>query len=322
MEFPHDFPFDPRYGYDEAKLRKVQGPPGPPDFADFWRATYAQTMNVSPQAQVRPADKKIPGADVFTVEFNGLAGARIGGWITVPRDAVSRGELSRGVVVGHGYGGREGPDDRVPGPPAVAIFPCARGFHRSAAPGIPGTAAFHVIHGIDSRETYIHRMCVADLWSAASALTELYPQVRDCLDYSGGSFGGGIGAMAVPWDARIRRAFLDIPSFGNHPLRVTQPCAGSGEAIRLLHQRRPEIMNVLQYFDSATAAKHIHIPTMVACALFDPAVPPPGQFSVYNALPEEKELFIRPAAHFEYPEGAKVNDEVFAAVSAWFSKRE
>jgi len=224
-------------------------------------------------------------------------------------------------VVGHGYGGRERPDDRVPGPAAVAIFPCARGFHRSKAAGIPGNATEHVVHGIASRETYIHRMCVADLWSAASALLAMYPHVADCLDYQGGSFGGGTGAMAVAWDHRIRRAFLDVPSFGHHPLRVTLPCVGSGEAVRLLYQQRPQIMDVLKYFDSATAARHIRIPTLAACALFDPAVPPPGQFAVYNALAGEKALFVRPAAHFDYPEGASVDAAVFARMTEWFAGR-
>ena len=45
----------------------------------------------------------------------------------------------------------------------------------------------------------------------------------------------------------------------------------------------------------------IPIPTHVDCALFDPAVPPPGQFCVYNAIRSPKKLFVRQAAHFEFP---------------------
>jgi cephalosporin-C deacetylase len=57
---------------------------------------------------------------------------------------------------------------------------------------------------------------------------------------------------------------------------------------------------VLQYFDSATAAGHIQIPTLVAAAVFDPAVPPPGQFAVHNCLAGPKDLFARQAAHFDW----------------------
>jgi cephalosporin-C deacetylase len=128
-----------------------------------------------------------------------------------------------------------------------------------------------------------------------------------------------MGALALPWDDRFRKAVLDVPSFGNHPLRVTLPCVGSGEAVRLLYAKRPQIMSVLRYFDSAVAARHIRVPTLVGCALFDPAVPPPGQFAVFNCLGSAKSLFVRPAAHFDFPEGAKVDEDFFSTSDAWFS---
>ncbi len=125
--------------------------------------------------------------------------------------------------------------------------------------------------------------------------------------------------MALPWDHRFQRAVLDVPSFGNHPLRVSLPGVGSGEAVRLMYRQQPEILSVLGYFDSAIAARHIRIPTLVGCAVFDPAVPPPGQFCVYNCLSAEKALFIRPASHFEYPLGNQVNEEFFQRSNLWFS---
>ena len=69
-----------------------------------------------------------------------------------------------------------------------------------------------------------------------------------------------------------------MPTFGHHPLRVECPCQGSGNAVREYLQARPEVMDVLQYYDAATAAGYIESPTLVSPALFDPKVPPPGQF--------------------------------------------
>jgi cephalosporin-C deacetylase len=254
---------------------------------------------------------------VFEVEYDSLDHVRIGGWILVPRKQ----KFSRGIVFGHGYGGREAPETGwFVGPPAAGIFPCARGFNRSAHPDIPAHSHEHVLHGIESRQTYSHRGCVADVWLAASALVELFPECASCLDYIGGSFGGGIGAMKLPWDDRFRRAFLDVPSFGNHPLRVTLPCTGSGEAVRQRYLSDPAgVMNVLRYFDAATHARHIRIPTMVGCALFDPSVPPPGQFAVYNALNEPKRLFVREAAHFEWPGAADEDRRLQALLHEWFT---
>lgn len=279
-------------------LLQVPSPQAPSDFEDFWRGTYAEARDIPLRIEIRRSDVAAPGLDCYEVEFDALGGARVGAWITVPVD----GKFSRGVVVGHGYGGRSEPSPQLSGPPAAAIFPCARGFHRSQDPRFPDQAPSHVLHGIDSRETYIHRGCAAELWAAASVLVERFPGVAGCLDYLGGSFGGGIGAFALPWDARFRRAFLDVPSFGNHPVRVTIPCTGSGESVRLHVGKQPEAMGTLAYFDSSTAAQFIRIPTFVAAALSDPAVPPAGQFAVYNALSGPKKLFVRSTGHPNVPE--------------------
>ncbi|MBN8219232.1 MAG: acetylxylan esterase, partial [Spirochaetes bacterium] len=143
--------------------------------------------------------------------------------------------------------------------------------------------------------------CAASLWSAATALLETWPRLADRLYYEGGSFGGGMGALMLPWDARYRRAVLVVPTFGNHPVRLECPCVGSGESVRRWHRGHPEVTEVLPYYDAATAAKRIRIPVLCAPALFDPAVPPPGQFSVANALAGPKRLFVFSAGHHDHP---------------------
>ncbi len=303
---------DPTYGYDLETLRMVSAPVGPADFADFWRATYQENAAIPLDLKRRAITSPSREVSLYEIEFTSLGGVRIGAWQTEPTD----GHYRRGVVAGHGYGGRSGPDLHQPGSPAVAIYPCARGFDLSAQPTIPNEAMRHVLHGIGARETYVHRGCVADLWSAASALLDLYPAAAENLHYSGASFGGGIGALMLPWDRRFRRAFLDVPSFGNHPLRVTLPCYGSGEAVRHHHARRPQVLrDVLPYFDAATAARHIRIPVFVAAAKADGAVPPPGQYAVYNALAGEKELYVRATGHPNAPED---NVELWERLNTWF----
>jgi cephalosporin-C deacetylase len=307
----HPFPFDPTYGYDEAKLLTVPSPPGPTDFAEFWQRTFWETMAVPLKLERREIKSPHPDFELEEIEFDSLGGVRIGGWLSRPRS----GSIEHGMVIGHGYGGRDVPAFERG---AAVLAPCARGFNRSAQRGIPGDAAHHVLHGIKDRETYCHRGSVADLWSAASALLEVFPEVAPRLHYSGCSFGGGIGAMALPWDRRFRKAFLEVPSFGNHPLRLQMPGIGSGEAVRCYHRRHPEVTEVLAYFDSATAARYITIPVLVAAALFDPAVPPPGQFAVYNGLGGPKELFIRQYGHFESPNEAKETRDLLSRLDAWW----
>lgn len=320
MSFAHDFPFDPTGGYTPEQLLNLQVElTEPDDFTCFWLETHELAMVRPLRWSMHPSTSHPGNADteVFDIEFDSLLGEgnRVGGWLTKPRNRPAK----RAVVLTHGYGGREDPDLAPPLPAnadAAVIQPVLSGQPtRSFYPqlGIPGpdsalhqaaapTCPHHVLYGIESRETYIHRFCAIDIWRAASVLHEAVPETRDTeLDYIGGSFGGGMGAMALPWDKRFTRAHLGVPSFGNHPLRLQIPCTGSGEFVRLYAQKHPQIISeVLPYFDAALHARQIKIPVHVECAFFDPAVTPVGQFSVYHSLGGEKKLFAASSGHFEH----------------------
>ncbi len=292
----HPFPFDPTHGYTEQSLRDVTCPDEPGDFEMFWRETYhaAKQVATQPKRTLVRASRRM---NLYDVEFDAwsLDGPiRLGGWMTTP----ANGKITAGLVAGHGYGGRTGPDLSPLISDAAVIYPCLRGFNRSARSDIPGVANQHVVHGIQSRETYVHRGCVVDVWAAAWALMELEPSTRDFLCYSAESFGGGIGSLALPWEPSFKRAFLDYPSFGHYPIRLTLACVGSGEVIR--QAGGSAHLPVLRYFDAASAAKYNAVPTMVAAALFDPAVPTPGQFAIFNCLQGPKKLFVRQTAHFDW----------------------
>ena len=71
--------------------------------------------------------------------------------------------------------------------------------------GVSANPNDHVLHEIQDRHRYILGGCVEDLWLAVSTLPEIFPVVAGQVAYSGVSFGGGIGALVVPWDARVGR---------------------------------------------------------------------------------------------------------------------
>jgi len=316
INFSHGYDFDPRYGYQLDTLLNISEPEEPEDFVTFWQDLFdrSQAVVTAPSlTEIRSSSEK---HRVFDVEYNSLNHLRIKGWLILPKDD----PIERGVVIGHGYGGRDGPDMHLPISKAAMIFPCARGLSRSAYPGIPNTSEKHVLYGIQNRHAYILGGCVADFWCAASALIELFPTTANRLNYLGISFGGGIGALALPWDDRFQRAHLAVPSFGHYPLRLTFRCVGSGEAVRKYHQKRGNALDTLCYFDAATAAKHIRIPMHIAAALFDPAVPPPGQFAIYNAIRSPKQLFLLQAGHFDYPDKALEEKNLLRELQEFFKE--
>jgi cephalosporin-C deacetylase len=312
----HDFGFDPTYGYDLDRLLAVGAPAEPAGFAGFWRERYAAALAVDPDPVLGPMEDKRDGCQVFGVTFSSVGRVRLGGWVVLPDEKPAR----HGFVVGHGYGGRDAARMPLPLPHAAAIQPCVRGLpERGRTPGIPDSTAEHVLHGIGSPETYVLGGCVADLWCAASALRRLVPELDGRLGYLGESLGGGLGALALPWDDRFAAAQLTVPTFGNQPLRLTLECVGSGESVRRYAAGHPEVTEVLAYFDAAVAARRITVPTLVGAALFDPSVPPPGQFAVHNALAGPIELVVLTAGHVDHPGLDAETAGLAAATSRFFA---
>lgn len=294
--FP-DAPIDGSYGRDETALRGTPPLSGPDDFADVWRARYAiaRAMDAEPVLRELAA---VGGRRVFEVAFTASGGVRLRGWFAATvGDAPAR----LGVVHGHGYGGRDAPDfSRVPDDAAV-IFPVARGLgtlNVGVGVGVSADPDDHVLAGIEDRDGYVVGRCAVDLWHAASALIALAGEVP--LYLIGESFGGGIGALALPWDDRFVGATLIVPTFGDHDLRLGLASNGSGEAVRRYVAQHPEAREVLRYADASSAALHTFVPVRVECALWDTYVAAPSQFAVANGY-ADLELDVFPAGHAEYP---------------------
>lgn len=86
------------------------------------------------------------------------------------------------------------------------------------------------------------------------------------------------------------------------PLWLSLPTVGSGNSVQKFLETHEEVRSHLGFYDAAIAATRINVPMLMAVACFDPAVAPPCQFSVANALPPspDHETFILDAGHFEY----------------------
>ena len=297
---PHAFPFDPRYGHDEAALRSIQAPDtSPPDFREFWQDLYTEAQQVPLHLCVEEMTSSWPGLCLEKCTYTVWPGYRVSAWLLRP-DHNKLPEL--GVVVGHGYGGREGPDPDRAGPDRAVLFPVAPGFHISPDSRVPhNDCQKHVIHGIQSPRSYILAACAAAFWRAVDVLEELFAGPLPHLHYIGWSFGGGLGALMLPWEPRYQSAELGQVTFADHPFRVRHDCVGSGAAVRELWLRHPEIEETLRYYDAANSLRHLHIPTAFACSQFDPAVPPPGQWAAANAHPGPKIISPFPLGHFDLP---------------------
>ncbi len=295
----HQFPFDPSYGYTLDGLLGILAPPTPADFAGFWLARQEKTRHLDPFPELYQSPLLDPTLRVFELVYRSTDGLRIRGWLLAPW----QGPVQRALILGHGYGGIDRPQISPRLPETVYVVPCFRGLGLSQQPPISNNPAWHVLHDIDKRDRYIIGGCVDDLWMAVSSVLQLYPEVSGHVAYLGISFGGGIGTLAMPWETRVARWHLNVPSFGQQPLRLSLPSIGSAASVQKFQQdhRDLDLHDILRYFDAATAATFMTRPVHVAAARFDPAVAPPGQFAIYNALAGIKRLFVLTAGHFDYP---------------------
>jgi cephalosporin-C deacetylase len=175
-----------------------------------------------------------------------------------------------------------------------------------------------VLHDIHLCDRYILGGCVEDLWIGVSALLQLHAQLHGRIGYMGISFGGGIGALALPWEPRIARGHLNVPTFGHQPLRLRLATTGSGSSVQAFARMHVQLLETLAYYDAAVAARYIRQPMHLALARFDPAVAPPRQFAVYNALPGPKELFVLNAGHFEHATSAAEDRELLSELRGFF----
>lgn len=312
--FDHDYPFDPSYGYGLDELLAVTAPPAPADFDGFWQARWQRIQSLQPRPVLTHSGSQ-QGFERFDFSYSSSDRVGIKGWALLPLAT----PITRVVIIGHGYGGRDAPDGRYQIPGAALLFPCFRGLGRSRGSPFSAQPHFHVLHDLDQRDRYVIGGCVDDLWLAVTAAQQLFPAAADNIGYIGSSFGGGIGALAAPWDTRIKRLHLHVPTFGHQPLRLQLPTTGSGAAVQVFARYHRNVADTLAYFDAATAASRARQPLHLAAALFEPMVAPPGQFAVYNCWAGPKQLLVLDGGHFSYPQQAAQEQGLLHEINRFFA---
>ncbi|WCN11061.1 acetylxylan esterase [Marinomonas mediterranea] len=307
---------NPHRRFSQEALLGIKTPDAPAGFQSYWQQAYQNALFKKPTMSLKDSGRRVKNWKVMDVQYESTDQVMIGGWLLLPIDRPP----ARGFVVGHGYGGREEPDFHLPFADAAILFPCVRGISRSPAPPISPEPQWHVLHDIDKKDRYIIKGCVEDIWLAVSCMGQLFPYLMGKLGYLGISLGGGIGALAMACEKRVSRAHFNVPTFGDHRLRLRLPTEGSGKSVQTFFKSNPRLaLKTLRYFDAANAAQLIDMPVHYALALKDHVVTPPGQFAIYNATPKNKRhLMVLKEGHSDYPEKARQDQALVSELAAFF----
>ena len=279
--------------FSKEELLKIKGDTPVEGFQEFWEKQYAA-------ARAWKCDYKVEGelwspesdCHIYKVRFNSIDGFSIGMWVVRP--AVSTG----GMISAHGYGNPSVPPVPVSPGRTIAV-PCVRGLGLSQCKEIPWLLWAHAGYGFESPEKYVITGGVRDLWIALTIMIDMFPDTAENIVCRGGSLGGGMGAMCIPWDKRIHYGDLDVPTLGGR-IVLNYPCPPQtpGETRRQKALASEEGMRIIDFCNASAAAQFIRVPTLITPALSDPSVPPPGQFAVANSIPEEFRIMrIKEAGH-------------------------
>lgn len=310
------YEFDPSYGYTIETLLDVKAPKEPKDFDAFWTARYQNALTIDAKPQTTVVSENQDGWRVLEITYTSTDNFIIRGWLLLPVTGI----IKRGFIVGHGYGGCDGPEFNFPFKDAAFLFLCFRGLALSARSDISTEPCWHVLHNINDKDRYILGGCVEDIWTGVTAVLSLFPFLAGRLGYMGISFGAGIGALALAWDARIAKGHLNVPTFGYQSLRLKLPTNGSANSVQQYYlNHKKQTLRVLRYYDAAIAAKRFNKPVHFACAKFDPCVAPPGQFAICNSVTSEKELYILDAGHHDYPNKSLQDRELMRQLEVFFA---
>lgn len=262
-------------------------------FEAFWRRQYEEAINWKCAYTVEDEIwSPVENTRIYRIRFTSTDGFSIGLWIARPEHSTG------GILEGQGYGNVATPQT-TENPGKTIVMPCIRGLGLSQCKEIPWVVRDHAGYGFDAPERYVLVGGVRDLWISLTIMLDMFPDTADNITYSGGSLGGGMGALCIPWDKRIHYGELNVPTLGGRVMLEYPGTPGDPSETRRTKALESETgMRVLDLCSASAAAQFIRVPTLVTPALCDHNVPPPGQFSVANSIPEEYRILrVREVGH-------------------------
>ncbi len=266
----------------------------PPDLADFWATTLAETRAHDLAATFTPVDTRLTAIDTFDVTYAGFGGSPVRGWLHVPAGAR---EPLPTVVEYVGYGGGRGlPHERT-------LFAAAGYAHfvmdtrgqgsswsvgdtpDTGTGGEPAHPGF-MTRGILDPATYYYRRVFADAVRAVEA-ARTHPAVdRSRVVVTGGSQGGGISIAVASLVDDLAGAAPDVPFLCDFPRAITIVDKDPYEEIaRYLKAHRDHVgaaMRTLAYFDGAILGRTATAPALFSVGLMDAICPPSTVFAAYR----------------------------------------
>lgn len=266
----------------------------PADFDAFWADVLAESRALPLQVEeTHSALRSTPEIEVHEVSYASLDQVRVFCWYARPVGHTGRLPL---VIQYPGYISEPALFREMAGQGYAVLSVAPRGKLRSSDrinPGYPGL----MIHGIESRDTYIYRGFYADALRAVD-LALARPEVdTDRIAVAGSSQGGGLSLVV----AGLRADAVACTSVGAPYLTGMQaalelthsyPYEEINEYLRCFPARRAQVESTLACFDGLFFARKVQCPLIMNVGLQDDVCPPQTGMAAYDLVPApDKRLY-------------------------------
>ncbi len=276
----------------------------PEDLDAFWEETVAEA-NALPLDYRRSLtnDFELDGFIVEKIEFNGMDGRRLYGWIAYPEGARRLpgfqwvAPYGRESMLPNAYGTREG------------FASMSFNFH--------GYDAFYQEKYIVARgyfgeeagspETWIFRRMFQDAVIATRVFQAQNEVDEDRIGVMGMSQGGGMAIWLGAWCRIVKAVCADMPFLGaitqtlSNPVH-RYPLKELVDAMENMPVGHARVENTLSYFDTMNQATRCVKPTQVSLGLKDPASRPDNVRAIFDALAGRKMLRTYDWGHDWHPD--------------------
>ncbi len=286
--------FEPFHIAPTAKL--------PADFESFWTAQKAELAKIPLDAKIEPVAQDNAAIELFEVSFANINGLRSHGYLAKPKGATSLPIMISQPGMGvHPNGLKE--SRWVIGNAALGFLALDMSAHDMPMERTPEDEARwkkfmgYPYIGSDDRMTYYYRQVFTGLVRGIDYMTSRPDWNHKAIISSGGSQGGGLAIIAAALDPRITAVVSVAPALGEHtgPLHG-RPDAAPSNLIMGRDKKTPDlkIIAATAYYDTVNFARFVKVPVLMSSGLIDTACPPTTVLSIYNTIPDPKQLDLAP----------------------------
>lgn len=305
------------------ELRKYNGiNPCPADFDKYWDESIAEMQKIDPKIELIPTTFKFKNVEAYDIYFTGVGNARIHGRYVKPLN-VKEGKHPA-VVCFHGYSGQGDNFGSLlsfasQGYSALSVDARGQaGLSEDIIPVRGTTLNGHIVRGLSDPDpkNLLFRAIFLDCAQLAKIAMGL-PEVDENEVYAiGGSQGGALTTACIALEPKVKKALVQFPFLCDYKrtweLDLFKDAYGElsyyFRNFDPLHEREDEIFERLGYIDIQFLAKRIKAKVLFLTGLMDTICPPSTQFSVYNKITSEKDMFIYP----DYGHEGLPNEREFA----------